>query len=238
MSFHLGFCGVLQEELNLIPRLSILQHYLTGEGSHRHLSSSIKLSGQLESKAELPRHTCKAIIIEKLPSGIFADPFELQHLLQRVFTDAAVFGDTNLELPSVVSNRSVVEVHIDVDLNIVSGHSNGLEINVEVPLHARYPVCEKNSGFSLEAKKPLGERGFATVEFSRADLLLRCNVDEKSHDDSCLFMVTGSSDESQSVVWEIPCGITEHSGVVSIVIFVSAVVAAFLIVFDIHLLST
>lgn len=83
MSFHLGFCGVLQEELNLIPRLSILQHYLTGEGSHRHLSSSIKLSGQLESKAELPRHTCKAIIIEKLPSGIFADPFELQHLLQR-----------------------------------------------------------------------------------------------------------------------------------------------------------
>lgn len=74
-------------------------------------------------------------------------------LFDVVFTDAAVFGDTNLELPSVVSNRSVVEVHIDVDLNIVSGHSNGLEINVEVPLHARYPVCEKNSGFSLEAKK-------------------------------------------------------------------------------------
>ncbi|KAI8530494.1 hypothetical protein RHMOL_Rhmol11G0063400 [Rhododendron molle] len=213
----LGFCGVLQEELNLILRLSVLQRYLTGEGSHRRLSSSIKLSGQLESKAELPRHMCKAIIIEKLPSGIFADPFELQHLLQRgVFTDAAVFGDTNLELPSVVSNRSVVEVHIDVDLNIVSGHSNGLEINVEVPIHARYP--------------PLGERGFATVEFSRADLFLRCNVDEKSHDDSCLFMVTGSSDESQSDVWEIPCGITEHSGVVSIVSFVSAVVAAFLIV--------
>lgn len=59
---------------------------------------------------------------------------------------------------------------------------------------------------------------------------LRCNVDEKSHDDSCLFMVTGSSDESQSVVWEIPCGITKQSGVVSIITFVSAVVAAFLIV--------
>ncbi|XP_058190366.1 uncharacterized protein LOC131307728 [Rhododendron vialii] len=76
----------------------------------------------------------------------------------------------------------------------------------------------------------LGEHVFATVEFSRADLFLRCNIDEKSHDDSCLFMVTGSSDESQSVVWEIPCGITEHSGVVSIVAFVSVVVAAFLIV--------
>ncbi|XP_058190359.1 uncharacterized protein LOC131307725 isoform X1 [Rhododendron vialii] len=213
----LGFRGVLQEELNLILRLSDLQCYLTGEGSHRRLSSSIKLSGQLESKAELPRHSCKAIIIEKLPSRIFADPFELQHLLQRgVFTDVAVFGDTNLELPSVVSNRSIVEVHIDVDLNIVSGHNNGLEIDVEVSLHARYP--------------PLGEHGFATVEFSRADLFLCCNIDEKSHDDNCLFMVTGSSDESQSVVWEIPCGITEHSRVVSIVTFVSAVVVAFLIV--------
>ncbi|XP_058190360.1 uncharacterized protein LOC131307725 isoform X2 [Rhododendron vialii] len=208
---------MLQEELNLILRLSDLQCYLTGEGSHRRLSSSIKLSGQLESKAELPRHSCKAIIIEKLPSRIFADPFELQHLLQRgVFTDVAVFGDTNLELPSVVSNRSIVEVHIDVDLNIVSGHNNGLEIDVEVSLHARYP--------------PLGEHGFATVEFSRADLFLCCNIDEKSHDDNCLFMVTGSSDESQSVVWEIPCGITEHSRVVSIVTFVSAVVVAFLIV--------
>lgn len=63
--------------------------------------------------------------------------------LDAVFADAAVFGDTNLELPSVVSNRSIVEVHMSVDYNIVSGQNNGLEINVEVPLHARYQVCEK-----------------------------------------------------------------------------------------------
>lgn len=25
---------------------------------------------------------CKAIVIERLPSGVFADPFELQHLTQ------------------------------------------------------------------------------------------------------------------------------------------------------------
>lgn len=213
----LGLCGVLPEKLNRILGQSIMQRYLIGEGSHRRLSSSIKLSGPLESIAELPRRMCKAIIIEKLPSGIFADPFELQHLLRRgVFADAAVFGDTNLELPSVVSNRSIVEVHISVDYNIVSGQNNGLEINVEVPLHARY--------------QSLGERGLATVEFSRPDIFLCCNIDEKSHDNSCLFMLTGTSDESKTVVWEIPCGVKQHSGVVSVVTFVSAVVAAILIV--------
>ena len=66
-------------------------------------------------------------------------------LFHAVFTEAAVFGDTNLELPSVVSNRSVVEVHMDVGDNILTGLNNGLEINIELPLHARYAVCKRNA---------------------------------------------------------------------------------------------
>lgn len=52
----------------------------------------------------------------------------------------AVFGDTNLELPSFLSNRSVVEVHRDVDPNFLSSRQNVLNINIVLPLHARYPV--------------------------------------------------------------------------------------------------
>lgn len=59
------------------------------------------------------------------------------------FTDVAVFGDTNLELPSFLSNQSVVEVHMKVDLSSLLTHKRGLEILVELPLHARYPVSEK-----------------------------------------------------------------------------------------------
>ncbi|GFZ15477.1 hypothetical protein Acr_24g0016670 [Actinidia rufa] len=174
-----GCCGVLQEKLNLVPRLPVLQRYLIGEGSHRRLSSSIRLSVQPESIAELHRHFCKIIIVEKLPSGVFADPFEIQHLIQcgeyvlfdAVLTEAAVFGDTNLELPSVVSNRSVVEVHMDVGYNTLSGKNNGLEINIEIPVHARY--------------LPLGERGFSRVEFGSPDIFMHCNVEGKSHDHGC-----------------------------------------------------
>ena len=166
-----GSCELL-DGLNLVMGLSVQQRALIGDGSHRHLSSSIRFNIP-ELVAELPIPFCEAIIIEKLPHGIFADPFELQHLLQRggkililsfsdtsehsspfprflsqttcaVFMDAAVFGDTNLELPSVRSNRSLVEVHMDVELNnTFSRRKDGFEINIDLPLHIRYPVSEK-----------------------------------------------------------------------------------------------
>ncbi|KAL6348629.1 hypothetical protein AAG906_016155 [Vitis piasezkii] len=171
-----GSCELLLDNLNLVLRLSVQQRSLIGDGSHRHLSSSFRFNIQSELIAELPIHFCEAIIIEKLPYGIFADPFELQHLLQRgVFMDAAVFGDTNLELPSVHSNRSLVEVHTDVDLNTFSRHKDGLEINIDLPLHIRYP--------------PLEESGYSNIELGAPDLFMRCSIEAKSHNQSCLLML-------------------------------------------------
>ena len=60
---------------------------------------------------------------------------------------------------------------------------------------------------------------------------MHCNMEGKSHDHGCLLMLTGSvNDIETAAVWEIPCGIEEHSGVVSAVTFISAVLSAFLIV--------
>ncbi|KAK2976388.1 hypothetical protein RJ640_017804 [Escallonia rubra] len=216
----LEFCEVLQDKLEPVPKLSISHRHLIGEGSHRRLSSSIRLEIQPGSKFTLPAHFCDAIVVEILPSGVFADPFELQHLLQRgVFTGAAVFGDTNLELPSVRSNRSIVEIHMDIGPNVLSGNNNGLEINIEVPLHARYA--------------PLGEHEFSRVEFSPPDLFTRCSFEGKSHKQSCIFLSTNKSLELKAgaVVWDVPCGIKEHTGIVSVVTFFSAIVSALLIVF-------
>ncbi|KAG2680318.1 hypothetical protein I3760_11G094700 [Carya illinoinensis] len=75
-----GLCGMLPDDL---PRLSVLQQNLIGEGSHRLLSSSIRLNIEPKSLTKLPTHSCEVILIERLPIGVFADPFELQHLLQR-----------------------------------------------------------------------------------------------------------------------------------------------------------
>ncbi|OVA02881.1 Glycosylphosphatidylinositol-mannosyltransferase I [Macleaya cordata] len=206
----LGSCKALRN-LNSMIRLPVLQRDLIGEGSHRHLFSSIKFNIQPETISELPAHFCEAVVIDRLPAGVFADPFELQHLVQRgVFFDAAVFGDTNLELPTALSNRSVVEVHMDIGHNILSRHNNGLEINVELPLHARYP--------------PLGGSGYSRVVMDSPDLFIRCSIEQKSQYENCLWMTTVERIESpaDAVVWRIPSGNKAHSGVVSIVTFISA----------------
>ncbi|XP_022881681.1 uncharacterized protein LOC111398806 isoform X3 [Olea europaea var. sylvestris] len=137
----LGLCDVHQDERYFVPRLLAMHRNLIGVGSHRQLSSSIRIKMQGESKSKLPAQSCQVIIIEKLPSGGFADPFELQHLVHRgVFTDVAVLGDTNLELPSFRSNRSVVEIHLDMGYNMSSGVKDELKINLRLPLHARYAL--------------------------------------------------------------------------------------------------
>lgn len=53
-----------------------------------------------------------------------------------VFLDVAVFGDTNLEIPSALSNRSAVEIHFDLRPST----SMNCNLAIELPLHARYPV--------------------------------------------------------------------------------------------------
>ncbi|KAF9623454.1 hypothetical protein IFM89_003038 [Coptis chinensis] len=137
-------CNQFQHNLNYVPRLSDPQRDLVGE------------------------------VIERLPSGVFADPFELQHLVQRgVFTDAAVFGDTNLELPSALSNRSVVEIHVEIGQNFLSVNAKELEVKVDIPLHARYP--------------PLDSNGYSRVEMGMPDVLMRCSFKEKSEYNDCVW---------------------------------------------------
>lgn len=80
----LGLRKVFKDKNHVVPTQSGLHRNVTGEGSHRHLSSSIRFKLQHELKSELTAaHSCEVIIIERLPSGVFADPFELQHLVQR-----------------------------------------------------------------------------------------------------------------------------------------------------------
>lgn len=214
-----GLCKVLPHNLSLALRLSVLHRNLKGNGSHRHLTSSIRLEIEQESILELPSHYCEVIIIERLPSGVFADPFELQHLLQRgVYSNIAVFGDTNLESPSFLSNRSAVEVHMDVGHDLLLSHSKESNINIELPLHARYP--------------PLDESGYWEVNFGTPDYFMRCSVEGKSHNQSCLFRIpdiNGSDSTLGTVVWKIPSGMKAHAGIVSVVTFVAALISAILI---------
>ncbi|KAI4314507.1 hypothetical protein L6164_027410 [Bauhinia variegata] len=212
-----GLCGVLPDDHNFELRLSLLQRNLIGEGSHRRVSTLIRYQiKQSKSVSELLSCSCQFIVIERLPSGVFADPFELQHLVQRgVFSDVTVFGDTNLELPSFLSNRSAVEIHLDVDPMILM---KPIDINIELPLHARY--------------QPLNESGYSSVKFGLPDMLVRCNTNEKVESRSCFFKLINddANPKGADIVWTIPSGRKAHAGLVSTVTFIVALLSTVLIV--------
>lgn len=72
-------CSRKDTNIVVVPAISLLQQHrnITGEGSHRNLHTSIKLLVQSDSQLR------ELVIVERLPLGVFADPFELQNLQQR-----------------------------------------------------------------------------------------------------------------------------------------------------------
>lgn len=71
-----------------------------------------------------------------LCSQVIALLVNLVYFTSAVYLDAAVFGDTNLELPSALSNSSFIEIHMD----LVPSSKDNNELVIELPLHLRYPV--------------------------------------------------------------------------------------------------
>ncbi|XP_042022744.1 phosphatidylinositol-glycan biosynthesis class X protein-like isoform X1 [Salvia splendens] len=213
----LGSCKLLKDE-NLLMVKSLSRNVI-GEGSHRWLSSSMRLKFPRELKHELTARSCEVVVIERLPSGVFADPFELQHFVQRgVFTDASVFGDTNLELPSFRSNQTVVEIHMSIDSKVPLRDEDESEIILKVPLHARY--------------QPLGH-GFSRVEFGAPDIFVCCSSTEQDVTKRLCQPIPTSlipDKKGSPLMWEIPCGNKEHAAVVSAVTFGFAISTALLIV--------
>ncbi|XXG79725.1 hypothetical protein AAC387_Pa09g0734 [Persea americana] len=222
----LDSCNGLSHNLISIPRLSGLQRHLIGEGSHRRLHSSMRFDFPSDADSILSLSSCEAVIIERLPLGVFADPFELQHLVQRgVFVDAAVFGDTNLELPSALSNLSAVEIHLGIH-DLITSHHKGVEISLELPLHARYPPLD-------------GSGGYSRVDMGLPDVLMRCMLG-KERGKHCLWVSIAHEGfvPGEVPIWQIPCGSSAHSGFVSTVTFASAFVSVLLIVLAARSYST
>ncbi|KAK9144248.1 hypothetical protein Sjap_004151 [Stephania japonica] len=213
-------CKKLPETLISMIRLSSHQHSLIGEGSHRRLRTSLKLDIEPESVAnELSKHACRVVAAQSLPNGVFADPFELQRLVQRrVVVDALVHGDKNLELPSALSGSSIVEIDKEVGFDALSSGEKELEVEIELPLHARYP--------------PLDSSGYSSVEIGIADLFMDCSIEEMSERESCFWLISNSTalDPATNVLWRIPSGDKAHSTIVSAVTFFTAMLCTLLIV--------
>lgn len=79
--------------------------------------------------------------------------------------------------------------------------------------------------------QPLDESGYVQVRLKAPDLFLQCNIEEKSHNRSCLFRLQ-SDDANADLTWTIPAGKRSNARIVSVVTFVSTLFSVLSIVFS------
>uniref|UniRef100_A0A452ZEU0 Uncharacterized protein n=1 Tax=Aegilops tauschii subsp. strangulata TaxID=200361 RepID=A0A452ZEU0_AEGTS len=76
-------CKGLTNDLD-VPVLLESHRQLVGEGSHRRLVYSMKFGSSKDTLVKfLDGYDANLVIIESLPSGVFVDPFELHHFVER-----------------------------------------------------------------------------------------------------------------------------------------------------------
>ncbi|XP_078440610.1 phosphatidylinositol-glycan biosynthesis class X-like protein [Wolffia australiana] len=199
-----------------IPQLSVMRRNLVGDGSHRRLITSAIFEIPPHGMCELDAFDCTVVLIESLSTGLFADSFELSRLVdKRVYRDAEIYGDKNLELPSLLSNRSTVEIHLnteDSDLFTNQRH----RLSCELPLHARYP--------------PLDSSGYSRVEIGPPNVAMLCKP-KHSEEIFYSFVYIWDVSSEERVVWDVPSGNQEISALVSSITLASALISALAIVY-------
>lgn len=140
-------CALSGSEAEGLWVLQDFQRKLVGSGAHRSLISVVTVSSS--SEVQRMSETCRLRLVERLPTGIYADQFELQGIRRRGgFMEARIYGDVNLEQPALLSAQSILDVHVallQVESDGKNGSASSLQAEVTLPLHARYPPLSVDS---------------------------------------------------------------------------------------------
>lgn len=187
--------------------LQDLERTLVGNGAHRTLQSVVTVALHSGHTIESQQPHCYLRILERLPTGVFADQYELQGLRRRgVVKEAFVYGDKNLERPALLSGQSIVDVHVTL-LKEQSKQSSQvpllLQAKVSVPLHARYPPLSVESHSVVRIPLP-----HIFVACKQAGVQDSSALDETVGDwrPVLLGAITTSTNSSKVVEWMVPAG--------------------------------
>ncbi|CAK9219279.1 unnamed protein product [Sphagnum troendelagicum] len=187
--------------------LQDVERILVGNGAHRTLQSVVTVALHSGRTIESQQPHCYLRILERLPTGVFADQYELQGLRRRgVVKEAFVYGDKNLEQPALLSAQSIVDVHVTL-LKEQSKQSSQvpllLQAKVSVPLHARYPPLSVESHSVVRIPLP-----HIFVACKQAGVQDSSALDETVGDwrPVLLGAITTSTNSSKVVEWMVPAG--------------------------------
>ncbi|XP_037382494.1 phosphatidylinositol-glycan biosynthesis class X protein-like [Talpa occidentalis] len=192
------------------------------DGFHRDLVIKVKFGESIEDL-----QTCRLLIKQLIPTGLFVDPYELASLQERNITEAVMVSeDFNIEAPNYLSKESEVLIYARQDSQCIDCFQAFL------PLHYRYHRPHSKDGETfIVVKKPdllmYCDQEFPILKcWSQSEVAAPCALKSK---DICQWNNMKYKSVYKNVTLHVPVGLTIHTSLVCSVTLLVTILCSTLI---------
>ncbi|XP_071106927.1 phosphatidylinositol-glycan biosynthesis class X protein-like isoform X2 [Haliotis cracherodii] len=204
-----------------------LERQLHKNGFHRDLTTSVEWLVNPHHRGDI--QNCGILLVEKLPPGIYVDPFQLSSRLQfggpKVLVDAAV----NIEMPAHLSPPHTL--HVYADLKTVTDNDEGFSLaaSVTLPIHLRYQPPAYETSITHVDVVISNPRLFTNCSIKESVALLQAPCDH-TNASQCLWHEHHYQAEVDSVTCSVPVGnISYLPLVVAVTLLVTGIGCLFIV---------
>uniref|UniRef100_H9ZAK0 Phosphatidylinositol-glycan biosynthesis class X protein n=1 Tax=Macaca mulatta TaxID=9544 RepID=H9ZAK0_MACMU len=201
-----------------------LRQEVLKDGFHRDLLIKVKFGESIEDL-----QTCRLLIKQDIPAGLFVDPYELASLRERNITEAVMVSENfDIEAPNYLSKESEVLIYARQDSQCVDCFQAFL------PVHYRYHRPHSHDGETSIVVNHPDLLMFCDQEFP----ILKCWAHSKvaapcalENEDICQWNKMKYKSVYKNVTLQVPVGLTIHTSLVcSVTLFVTILCSTLILV--------
>ncbi|XP_035872106.1 phosphatidylinositol-glycan biosynthesis class X protein [Phyllostomus discolor] len=185
----------------------ILRQEVLKDGFHRDLLIKVKFGESIEDL-----QTCRLLIKQYIPTGLFVDPYELASLRERNITEAVMVSeDFNIEAPNYLSEESEVLIYARQDSQCIDC------FQALLPVHYRYHRPHSKDGETFIVINNPDLLMYCDQEFpilkcwSQSKVAAPCALKSK---DICQWDNMKYRSVYENVTLQVPVGLTTHTSLV------------------------
>ncbi|XP_029794588.1 phosphatidylinositol-glycan biosynthesis class X protein [Suricata suricatta] len=200
----------------------ILRQEVLKNGFHRDLLIKVKFGESIEDL-----QTCRLLIKQYIPAGLFVDPYELASLRERNVTEAVMVSENfNIEAPNYLSKESEVLIYARQDSQCIDCFQAFL------PVHYRYHRPHSKDGETVIVVNNPDLLMYCEEEFP----ILKCWAQSKvaapcalKNKDICQWNNMKYKSVCKNVTLQVPVGLTIHTTLVCSVTLLITILCSTLI---------
>ncbi|XP_074227075.1 phosphatidylinositol-glycan biosynthesis class X protein [Camelus bactrianus] len=200
----------------------ILRQEVLKDGFHRELLIKVKFGESIEDL-----QTCRLLLRQYIPTGLFVDPYELASLQERNITEAMMVSENfNIEAPNYLSKESEVLIYVRQDSQCIDCFQAFL------PVHYRYHRPHSKDGETFIVVNNPELLMYCDQEFpilkcwAQSEVTAACALNSK---DICQWNNMKYKSVYKNVTLQAPVGLTIHTSLVCSVTLLITILCSTLI---------